>query len=220
MFKLKWPQFPSPYWFNGRYSEHRGIVAEDGTVPVYGSALELLDGVMPPAGTEVIITPQRFHLDAETAEEVTARKAREAAEREAYQAQQDREYRDRQDKWQREAEAANALLRIPVRWTSGLKTVLSGLSQNSMGTGTNRRSVAHILLLEPLDAGTLHRPANSFLCTAESGTNGKQWTAQLHTLSVGSKGPYVSQITCRQCLKLASRWKDSDSGVAPELIRG
>jgi hypothetical protein len=218
MFKLKWPQFPSPYWFSGRYSEHRGIVQADGTVPVYGSALELLDGVLPPAGTEVIITTQRFHLDAETAEEFAARKAGEAAEREAYHTRQAREYPERQDRYQCEAEVANAGLHIPVRWTSGLKTVLSGLSQNSMGDGANRRSVAHVLLLESLDAGTLHRPANSFLCTSASGTNGKQWTAHLHTHSVGSKGPYVSQITCRQCIKLAARWKDDENSVPPELI--
>lgn len=224
MFKLKWPQHPSPRWFSAGQTEHVGRVLDDGTVDAEGNKLYLLDGTLPSAGTEVMVTTECMYLVAEPTAEFHALQAREESERkaqqEAWQAQREREYRERQIRYQQGAEEENGKLHIPVRWTSGLKTVLSGLSQNSAGTGDNARSVIHILLLESLSDGRFHRSANTFLCTSAGGTNGKAWTERLHNHSVGVNGPYVSKVTCKQCLKLAQRWSDAPTGVPPEVVQG
>jgi hypothetical protein len=93
------------------------------------------------------------------------------------------------------------------------------LSRNSSGCGENARSVTHVLLLESIEDGRFQRRAQSFLCTSAGGTDGRAWTERLHTSSVGVDGPYVSRVTCRQCLKVAARWKDADGAVVPELVR-
>ncbi|MGF6440204.1 hypothetical protein [Paraburkholderia youngii] len=223
MFKLKCPQHPSPIWFNrGALAEHVGRVLPNGTVDAVGHVLELLQGELPPAGTEVIVNLYRDYVSAEPADEYRARVAREKAEedarRKAYHEERARDLRQRQDRAQKRAEEVNGALNIPVRWTSGLKTVLSGLSQNSSGTGDNARSVAHVLLLEPVTEGRFERPAKTFLCTSSAGSNGKVWTERLHTRSHGSQSEYVSEITCRQCLKLAQRWTDTSARIEPELV--
>ena len=223
MFKLKCPQHPSPYWFSrGALAVHVGRVLENGKVDAVGNVLDLLEGDLPPAGTEVVVNLFRDYVLAEPAAEYHARVARENAEaeaqRKAFQEERARDLRARQDRAQKRAEEVNGALNVPVRWTSGLKTVLSGLSQNSSGTGENARSVTHILLLEPLKDGRCERRAKTFLCTSAGGTNGKVWTERLHTRSHGAGGQYVSEVTCRQCLKLAQRWTDAAGRVAPELV--
>ena len=56
MFKLKCPQHPSPLRFSrGAYAEHIGRVLPNGKVDAVGSVLELLEGDLPPAGTQVTV---------------------------------------------------------------------------------------------------------------------------------------------------------------------
>lgn len=223
MLKLKWPRTISPFWYGRGEKTHIGTVSENGTVNAESDVLEILEGDCPPLGTRLVIVKHDEFLTAETEEE-------HAARMDAEQAARQKEARDRQlaaqqrafdfrAQRQRSAEAANSLLRIPVRWTSGLKSVLSGLSRNSNGSGENRRSVTHILLLEPLEEHGLSRHANTFLCTTGGGSNGRAWTGKLHTSDSGNDGEYVSEVTCKQCLKLAKRWASNASGVPPELIK-
>lgn len=223
MLKLKWPRTISPFWYGRGESTHIGTVSENGVVKAECDVLEILEGDCPPLGTQLVIVKHDEFLTAETVEE-------HAARIDAEQAVRQKEVRDRQlaaqqrafdlrAHRQRSAEAANSLLRIPVRWTSGMKSVLSGLSRNSNGSGENRRSVTHILLLEPLEERGLSRPANTFLCTTGKGTDGRAWTGKLHTSDSGNDGEYVSGVTCKQCLRLAKRWAASASGVPPELIK-
>ena len=222
MLKLKWPDYPSPLWFYSGRRVHVGRVREDGLVDAESDKLALLEGEMLPPGTELRIVCREGYLTAETVSEYTERVAREdkaarAAAR-ARREQHEQDWQERQIAAQRDAEDANARLRIPVQWTSGLKTLLSGLSATSNGSGDNRRSVTHILLLEPLDEPKLQRPAQTFLCTSASGSNGQAWTGKLHTHSQGAAGPYVSKVTCAQCLKIARRWFGLSNGRAPTVL--
>ena len=124
---------------------------------------------------------------------------REQAERAARQAAKDLEYANRLKAREEQALAFNATLAVPVKWSPGIKDVLSGLSENSWGDGMNKRTVHHVLLEEPIREGKFKRNAGDFLCTAPSGTNGRNWAAQPAT-GAGC------QVTCKACLKLAARW--------------
>ena len=121
----------------------------------------------------------------------------------AHKQRKEREQQDArlQEQQRKEVAAAfNATLCIPVKWTPGHKDVLSGLSDGSTGTGLNVRSVTHVLLQQPLQLARIQRQAGDFLCTSASGTNGKQWSAQV------AAAAHV-QVSCRACLKLAKRWQ-------------
>lgn len=210
---LKFPSLPSPRWFQARSSELDAYVEERG-VFVHGDYLELIEGALPPVGTRVKLQLERTFIHVEEAEKYEARKKAEFA---AVLEERQLDHRRQLAELQAHAETENAKLNIPVRWTSGEKTVLSGLSFNSAGDGRNRRSVNHVLLLEPISEGRFTRDAESFLCTSASGSNGENWTDDPTTYSVGNEGNYVSCINCAQCLKLAMRWENSLTRVEPEL---
>lgn len=179
---------------------------------------------MPPVGTEVIVlTAGKFLIaEAKIQYQARVRAEHEARQLAANKAAQDREQEriERLRRWQIEAAEFNDTLNIPVRWTSGLKTVLSGLSSRGNGSGDNSRSVAHVLLLESIEDGRFTRNAGSFLCTSAGGSNGQAWTGKLHTHCAGVHGPYVSLITCSACLKIARRWTDGGRRVSAELVQG
>lgn len=223
-FTLHWPEHPSPFWFGSGRWEHPGVVESNGTVSCNSDKLMLRDGVMPPAGTQVVVVTQRTFLTAEAKAEYDQRKKAESEARqflanEAHRLQEEEE-KARRARAAIDAAEANAMLRIPVRWTSGRKTVLSGLSSRGNGSGDNARSVAHVLLLEPIAEGAFTRRTGGFLCTTASGTDGKAWTGSLHTHDTGPDGPYVSKVTCKACLKTAARWKSFESSVEPEIVPG
>ena len=99
-----------------------------------------------------------------------------------------------------ESKTFNQSLNIPVRWSSEIKQVLSGLSENSAGNGTNRRSVNHIYLKEELTYGRLKREANSFLCSQVKSKWGGNWSGTLGDHGIETK------VTCQSCLKIANRF--------------
>jgi hypothetical protein len=213
------PSIPSPVWFSWSYdhSNMRTRVDEQGRVLMYRDVLVLWAGLIPPPGTELCLTRVDSYILAERPE-TRAIRLEEERQKELAKAEQRRQaerqaLRDRQA----HAERENAKLHIPVRWTSGQKRVLSGLTRNSSGTGENARTVNHILLLEPLTAGKFERSGGSFLCTSASGSNGRDWTDHRHSSDYGVDGKYVSLITCKQCLKLAGRWETATNWLAPEL---
>jgi len=218
MFKLNYPSFIDPRWFNGLRSkpEHQGTVLADEMVDVNGERLRLKSGELPDVGTVVMVSWGSHDMTGELVTEFQARKAADAAALEIKRKAEEAADSARREAMQRQAEERNAKLRIPVRWTSGFKAVLSGLQEGSWGDGHNRRSVAHILLLEAIKDGRFSRPANGFLCTTESRDNGMKYTS-LDDHSVGVHGPYVSEINCRQCLKVAARWRGATTWQKPEL---
>lgn len=111
----------------------------------------------------------------------------------------------------KKAQAFNAQFEIPVKWTVGMKDVLSGLSESSDGTGRNRRTVEHILLTEDLSDGRLKRSAGSFLCSSSPLQDGKKWSDQVEEKWYDDDGiEYQPQVNCKSCLKIAERWKKQD----------
>lgn len=106
----------------------------------------------------------------------------------------------------KEAESCNAKLCIPVAWSAGIKSVLSGLSETSMGNGRSKATVEHIYLLEDLHDGSLHRKANTFLCSSNDSANGKLWIDVEDFDYDENNDKYTPKITCKKCLQIAQRW--------------
>lgn len=214
------PSIPSPIWFSWSYdhSKMTTVVDETGQIVMYRDVLVLQAGAIPPAGTEVRLTKIGGDFILAERPETRAARLEETRQKELAKIEKDKEaqrqrLRDRQIR----AEHENAKLHIPVRWTSGQKRVLSGLLRNSSGTGENARTVNHVLLLEPLADGKFERSSGSFLCTSASGSNGQDWTGYRHSSDHGADGRHVSQITCKQCLKVAGRWADAVEWREAEL---
>jgi hypothetical protein len=218
-FKLKYPEFASPRFFqNGLYSTFTAAVDDDQTVTLFGQKLYFDPSTPAPTpGTELEICTGRWYLSAERPATREAREAEEKLLRERSEAKLREAQTKRQRTMRESAARVNASLNIPVRWTSGQKSVLSGLSESSMGDGRNSRSVNHVLLLEPLTKGRVKRDKLDLLCTAKGGTNGRGYSS-LETFNVDADGKYVSEVTCKRCLELAGRWNESDGKVEPELV--
>lgn len=100
---------------------------------------------------------------------------------------------------------------LPFKWAVAHMDNLSGLSESSWGDGRKRNTVEHILMLEDFDArpfgGRRKRKKGDYLCLA-SGKNwaGENQTPQEHFDASGIL--YKPQITCKQCLKIAEKWKN------------
>ena len=110
--------------------------------------------------------------------------------------------------WQmkKEAEEFNNRFDIPVKWVSGIKVVLSGLSERSNGTGTYKNTVTHVLLKENLREGRLRREKGDFLCGQKS--KAQYWFDKDEDIAIDPNGnPYNRKITCKQCLKIMERWR-------------
>ena len=91
---------------------------------------------------------------------------------------------------------------LPFQWETGIKDVLSGLSENSMGDGRSSRTVQHIYLLESFTGQRLRRNKGDFLCTSAKGSNGERYSQQI--IEEG-RAP-----TCRACLKIADKFAAKD----------
>lgn len=100
---------------------------------------------------------------------------------------------------------------FPFKYDVGEKEVLSGLSENSWGDGRRKNTVIHLLLEEDWTDGRLRRKKGDFLCTSCSGSNGNSWSGQ--NLQIrhhdGENQQYMPKVSCKQCLKMMERWKNS-----------
>jgi hypothetical protein len=216
---LALPDLPSPRWFAGLFSvgDYETAVREDGSVSHFNDVLRLLDGHLTP-GAELLLHLKGNRLIAED----KAVKAALEAERiqKTAKAASDRQlaYAHLLRQNQQAADQHNGKLNIPVRWTSGQKKVLSGLTASSAGTGENIRTVNHVLLLGDISEGRFVRKSGSFLCTSPGGSDGQFLTGRLYSYDHGDDGLYVSRITCKQCLRIAGRWTDATKRFNAEII--
>ncbi len=207
MHQLTSPSLMDPRWFNEvRSGEQEAIAIDDRSVMLKGRRLYLANS------SEVTLIPsQKVYIKLNTyffleTEEERAARLRKIQEQKAKEVEEERR---RLNAYREDAEAFNATLHIPVQWVAGQKDVLSGLSENSNGDGRNKATVEHIMLKEDLQDGRLVRKAGAFLCTAESGSNGKQWSGKPENIAYdGNNKPYQPKITCKACLKIANRWND------------
>lgn len=202
-YRLQSPGFLDPRWFNlVRQGPQNVVVDERGVVVVVGEGLRFAEESLP-VGTEVQVTLSTSGFFQAVAV------ADLAAEREAFlKAENLREQGRRmaQNATRAAAEEANAEIHIPVKWDVGIKDVLSGLSENSNGSGRNSRTVEHIILLEPLEFGRLVRDEGDFLCSSAKASNGKRWSGQVAEQWVDGDGnTYQPPVTCKKCLDVAQR---------------
>ena len=203
IFKLTTPPFLDPRWMNrDRAADAPYVVDATGMSVNVGGAMFYLAQPLPP-GTIVRVWLDRFFYCCRQDEyeiEESARQERITQQRIA----QEQELHNRLMERRAEAERFNAGLEIPVPWCAGIKDVLSGLTEDSWGDGRNRATVEHVLLLEDLHDGKLHRPSGTFLCSTNTG---KQWSGQTRDDHFDGEGnPYIPKITCKACLRVAQRW--------------
>lgn len=212
---LIWPPYMHPTAMG--FGVKVGIMVKNNSVQVAGGLFQLDCDIAPyPEGTQLAVHFGAYgawvelHADYEAERQAAeiARKAEKQRRAELVIAQARAAALN--------AKTVNENLKIPVRWTVGQKSVLSGLSESSWGDGRNRRSVDHVLLLEDLVDGKFVRTAHSFLCTTESGSNGKQYS-HLESFAMGNAeagvAPYVPAVTCKQCLARAQRWANAPEGI-------
>lgn len=208
-YRLQSPPFLDPRWFNHvRQGPQSAVVDERGVVVVAGEELRFSDAVLP-VGTEVQVTlsASGFFQAVSTADLAIEREAFLKAE-----AMREQALRMAQNATRAAAEEANAEIRLPVKWDVGIKDVLSGLSENSNGSGRNSRTVEHIILLESLEFGRLVRDEGDFLCSSSKADNGKRWSGQVAEQWVDGDGnTYQPPVTCKKCLEVAQRVTQSMS---------
>ena len=218
MLTLKYPPYPSPYWFTGDQLK-KGILLKDGSVFIAETSehLKITEGKLPSVGTTLILSPGRRDIQAEPEDTYLERIEQQKREQNGRIMAEKARNIERSLRLMRRAAEVNASLLIPVPWTSGFKSVLSGLSENSWGDGRSLRTVIHVLLLGDVREGRFVRNSGNFLCTAPGGSDGMQWVSPA-THRTGEHGNFVSEITCKQCLKIASRWKDTNGAVSPTLL--
>lgn len=94
---------------------------------------------------------------------------------------------------------------IPFKFIVDIKPVLSGLSANSWGDGSNKATVYHIILKEELHNGKLKRNINDFLCSQPQGNH---YYTPNSTLDIDNNIP--NRVTCKQCLKQLVKYKIED----------
>lgn len=200
--RLHAPRFISPQVLNIGWPREGTVQPDGSTVAIKGLPGQEFSLASPmPSGTRVIAVLDRWFWACEAG----AAEAFKAQQKAGYEARLKAEEDARHAREQlllAEAKAFNASIQIPVRWTSGYESVLSGLSEKSWGDGSFKKTVQHILLLEDLSDGRLKRSANDFLC----GFSGKHYTERQSWLKEEGTGERIpAKITCRACLKVAER---------------
>lgn len=78
---------------------------------------------------------------------------------------------------------------LPFKWESAIKEVLSGLSENSNGSGCRENTVVHVRLLEDYKGSRFERKRNDYLCTPKKVSNWADgdWSGMV--------------VTCKACIK-------------------
>lgn len=198
--------FVNPLWFQlVMHGEHQAKAVDERTVELKGELLDVhpSDHIRLRPGQVVHVWLDRhfwFITDEEKAqmEEEARRQADEEKER----------IRQHKNRLREEAEAFNATLNIPVKWTTGVNLVLSGLSETSAGDGYFKNTVQHIMLLEDLKDGRLVRHKGGFLCNVKRRGRLKDRDASYHVDGDGNR--YTPKVTCKACLRIARRWSDRE----------
>lgn len=207
MHRLIAPAFLDPRLMNIRQQE--ATVVNSSSVCIDDQVFRLADPseiALCPSQKVFISLLQHFYLETEEEQKEKQRQAEERRQEER------EECRILLNKRREEAEAFNAQLHIPVKWVSGYKSVLSGLTENSWGDGRNKATVNHILLQEDLENGKIHRKEGDFLCSSSKYQNGKLWTVGSSKTPIslaydGEGNEYQTKITCKSCLQIAKRWE-------------
>lgn len=205
MHKLYAPGFLDPEWVAKLklVHEREGVAVGPSTVLIEGKSVSLENPkeITLEPGEKVWVRLYRnvlMRTDREKQEEERQQKE-QAEQREAKKKAEEVRYRE-------ECRKFNEELNVPGDWVPGFKPVISGLSANSSGNGTNARTKYHVLLKAPLHDGNLHREAGDFLCSPNPESNGKQWLSDAQVMWLDHERCVVRpKVTCASCLKIARR---------------
>jgi hypothetical protein len=192
-----------PRWFRRRGHREMATVDESGAIPLDGVlfVFDIAKGsVQQLPGTDVLVSFGIPRIYCELVTEVQAHK--ESLEHQNTEAAA--KVRINLNSGREEAVAFNEKIKLPVPWTTGIKMVLSGLSDRSNGDGASKRTVHHILLQSDLTRGTLKRKKGDFLCTANRGKLGTHWDGSPVLHRDGDGKLYGGKVTCATCLRRAS----------------
>jgi hypothetical protein len=192
-----------PRWFRRREHRELAVVEESGAVTLDG-VLFVFDvargSIQQPPGTEVLVSFGIPRIYCELVTEVQAHK--EFLERQTDESAA--KLRVSLNRMRDEAADFNEKIKLPVPWTTGIKMVLSGLSERSNGDGASKRTVHHILLQSDLTRGTMKRKNGDLLCTSNRGKLGTHWDGSPVLDRDGDGKLYCGKVTCATCLRRAS----------------
>jgi hypothetical protein len=207
MHRLIAPAFLDLRVMNSR--QHEATVITNSSVRIEDEIFHLADPSeisLHPSQKVYVHLSRHFYLETEEEQKEKQRQAEERRQREK------EEDCIRRNKQREEAKAFNTQLHIPVKWASGFKDVLSGITDYGRQDGRNKTTVNHILLQEDLEDGRLQRKKGDFLCSSSSKQNGKRWLSSSDESAIawffdGDGNGCQGQITCKACLQIAKRWK-------------
>lgn len=203
--KAQFDGFIPPIFFNQYVPIRNGVVESEDTILLESEHRLKFDPneVTYPVGTEVVVTLNRWFWFM-SKEEYRAYQKKKEAER----AKQEEAFRQRSIEKRLEAEAFNSEFKFPFKWEVGIKAVLTGLTERSMGNGVYANTVYHVLVQSPFRLGRLKRDAGEFLCTPHGGSNGVFSDLVAPEYFQDADGvKYKPKITCKACLKIAERWR-------------
>lgn len=193
--------FISPYLMNN--SPLTCSLSDDGVTLLYPDGRDAGFKVSTPnlnPGTLLVLKVTRGGVIATLADDEQAYKEAVEKERKARVEKQEAQRKAELQLYHEKTLAANLALNIPAQWALDIKVVLSGLTEKSHGTGTNRRSVWHARILEDFTHGRLTRKKGDFLCGRDD--------SKLQDFSTAEHNLECYEVSCKQCLKIAKRFKE------------
>lgn len=186
----------------------------DNTLLLHGLTVDIVSDEIIPEGTPLVVRLQRGVFDCcfkSDLEQLYEEQRKQELMREAKENEIKNKLRLRADEF-------NSRIMLPVKWDVGIKHVLSGLSEKSWGSGHNRATVNHIVVLEKMEIGRTIRQAGDFLCSSNSKQNGMQYLPYVDNIDFeryvdGNGNIYKPEITCKQCIKTLERMKLISAGI-------
>ncbi|MGV2887537.1 hypothetical protein [Paenibacillus taichungensis] len=203
--KASYDGFIPPQYFNTFSGIREGVVVEGARINIDEEHYLKYDGseVYLPTGTTVMVMLNRWFwfMSKDDYEKLQLQKEQDRQQKEE-------EYRLKSIALRMEAEQFNSGFNFPFEWEIGIKAVLSGLTERSMGNGLYQNTVHHIYLKSPVNTDRIKRNAGDFLCTSKGGNNGHFAELRTEEYFQDAEGmDYKPKITCKSCLKIAERWR-------------
>jgi hypothetical protein len=195
------PMLP-PGFFYRHWTRNRGVVEAPGVAVIERERLRFVDAC-PPVGTEIMLEISHEGMAVYTVADIEAKEKADQEERERQEREADLRRREQANCDRAEAEAFNAALALPFRWSSAYKIHHAGLRSGGSGTGDFAKTVTHVRCDEPIAVGRLKRNAEALLCGAGEG---QHWVAD-DKMRAGSGELFDRKVTCKACLAAAARMK-------------
>lgn len=203
--KATYDGFIPPLYLNTFSGIREGVIIEGNRINIDKDHYLRYDGseVDLPPGTPVMVMLNRWFWFV-SREDFEKHQRLKEEERKRHE----EEYRLKSIALRVEAEQFNSEFNFPFEWEIGIKAVLSGLTERSMGNGVYKNTVHHVYLKSPIKIERIKRNEGDFLCTSKGGNNGHFSELRTEEYFEDADGvKYKPKITCKSCLRLAERWR-------------